>query len=281
MKSCPLKESCPNKENAGAKPPVGQRDVAVVQARSHFPAAESPAPDRKSHIPGVVGEKKCSSPYVLRKFGAMLQENEGKTLTDSGVVTPQSPMSEVKCSTPGCQRKAAGAKVAGSRSSMRVPPQKCHTDSDALTAQMGPGQEWGILTDSVRQNHKDQRGGYSCSKGAQPSPQQPRGRSQVTPKMTPKSNCEEDRDGGRRTTHERVENKMDYRVSSALSGAQRVQRGGLASQGLPACGQVTDEGLIELLDMLDIQHEYSFIPRAGPTAYRQEPQQVSLITLTF
>lgn len=283
MKSCPRKESCPNKENTAAKPPVGQRDAVVVQPRSLLPAAESPAQDRKSYIPGVVGEKKCSSPYVLRKFGAMLQENEGKMLTESGVVAPQGPIPELKCPTPGCQRKAVGAAAVASRAPMRVPPQKCRTDSDVLTAQMEPGQEWGLPSDSVRQNHKDQRGGYLSSKGSQPSPQQSKRRSQVagSPKINPRSNSGADRDGGKKSGHEHVEPKMDYRVSSASSGAQRSQRGGLASQELPGCGQVTDEGLIELLDMLDIQHEYSSSPRAGPTAYRQEPQQVGLINFSI
>lgn len=68
---------------------------------------------------------------------------------------------------------------------------------------------------------------------------------------------------------------MDYRVSSASSGAQKIQRGGLVGQELPNCGRVRDEGLIELLDMLEIQHEYSSSPRVGHTAYRQDPQQVN------
>lgn len=277
MKSSPRRESSPNKENTGAKPPLGQRDAPAVQPRSQLPipTAESPALERKSFSPGVLGDRKCGSPSVLRKFGAMLQENEGKTLTESGVVTHQGMAPEPKCPTPGCQRRALGATAVAGRAPMRVPTQKCQADSDVLTAEIEPGQEWGLVSDSGRQNHKDHRGGYSGSKGSQRSPQQSQRRSQVagSPKIRPRANSGADRDQGERA-RKPVEPKMDHRVSSASSGAQKIQRGGLAGQELPGCGRVRDEGLIELLDMLEIQHEYSSSPRAGHIAYRQEPQQV-------
>lgn len=286
MKSSPRRESSPNKENTGAKPPLGQRDAPAAQARSQLPItpSESPALDKKSFSPGVLGDRKCGSPSVLRKFGAMLQENEGKLLTESGVVTHQGLAPEAKCPTPGCQRRALGAAAVAGKVPMRVPTQKCQADSDVLTAEIEPSQEWGLVLDSGRQNYKDQRGAYSSSKGSQPSPQQSQRRSQVagSPKIRPRAHSGADRDGGlahgekaRKPSLQHVEPKMDYRVSSASSGAQRIQRGGLAGQELPGCGPVRDEGLIELLDMLEIQHEYSSSPRTGYTAYRQEPQQVS------
>ncbi|KAK2856365.1 hypothetical protein Q5P01_005100 [Channa striata] len=279
MKSC-----CPNKENTGAKPPLAQRDAPVVNPRSQLPVMtpESPGLDRKSYSPGVVGEKKCSSPYVLRKFGAMLQENEGKMLTDLGVVTHQGSNPELKCSTPNCQRKAVGAAVGASRAPVRMPAQKCQTDSNVLTAQIEPGQEGRLVSDLGRQNHRDQSRGYSSSKGSQPSPSPSHRRSQVagSPKIAPRANSGADRDGGRRHGHEHVEHKMEHRVSRASCGAQRIQRGATAGQEIPGCGHVTDEGLIELLDMLDIQHEYSSSPRTGSTAYRQEPHQVNPVELS-
>ncbi|XP_040920210.1 uncharacterized protein LOC121199515 [Toxotes jaculatrix] len=284
MKSSPRRESSPNKENTGAKPPLGQRDAPAVQPRSQLPVTttESPALDRKSFSPGVLGDRKCSSPSILRKFGAMLQENEGKMLTESGVVTHQGLAPEPKCPTPSCQRRALGPAAVASRAPMRVPTQKCQADSDVLTAEIEPGQEWGLVSDSGRQNHKDQRGSYSGSKGSQPSPQPSQRRSQVvgSPKIRPRANSGADRDGGRKPAPQHVEPKMDYRVSNASSGAQRIQRGGLVGQEFPGCGRVRDEGLIELLDMLDIQHEYSSSPRTGHTAYRQEPQQVNTAELS-
>lgn len=285
MKSSPRRESSPNKENTGAKPPLGQRDAPAVQPRSQLPgtASGSPALDRKSFGAGILGDRKCSSPSVLRKFGAMLQENEGKMLTEAGVVTHQGPAPEPKCPTPGCQRRALGSAAATGRAPVRVPSQKFQADSDVLTAEIEPGQEWGLVSDTGRQYHKDHRGGYSGSKGSQRSPQQSQRRSQVagSPKVRPRANSGADRDGGlaqgeraRKPAPQHVEPKMDYRVSSASSGAQKIQRGGLAGQEFPGCGRVRDEGLIELLDMLEIQHEYSSSPRTGHTTYRKEPQQV-------
>lgn len=277
------RESSPNKENSGNKPPLGQRDASAVQARSQLTttAAESPALDRKSFNVGALGDRKCSSPSVLRKFGAMLQENEGKMLTESGVVTQQGP--EPKCPTPGCQRRAVGAAAVAGRAPVRVPNQKCQADSDALTAEVETSQEWGPVSDCGRQNHKDHRGCYSSSKGPHVSPQLSHRRSQVagSPKIRPRANSVADRDQGlsqaersRKHLTQPLEPKMDYRVS----GAQRIQRGGLAGQEVPGCAG--DEGLIELLDMLEIQHEYSSSPRAGHDAYRQDPQQMNLAELS-
>ncbi|XP_076016250.1 uncharacterized protein LOC143008395 [Genypterus blacodes] len=278
MKTPPCKESSPNKDSSGAKPPTGQRDVPASSLRSNpqFPslAPESPALDRKTFTPGVLGDRKCSSPSVLRKFGAMLQENEGKTLTETGVVTQQGAIPEPKCPTPGCQRRALGASTAASRAPVRVPTQKCQADSDVLTAGTEPGQERGLALDCGRQNNKDQRGGYNSSKGLQPSPQQSQRRSQVmgSPKIRPRTNSGSDRDvglGTRKPTPQHVEPKMDNRVSSSSSGPQRIQR--VEQSQLPGCGSVRDEGLIELLDMLEIQHEY----RAGHSRSRQDQQQVN------
>ncbi|KAM7395579.1 hypothetical protein PAMA_007041 [Pampus argenteus] len=287
MKSSTRRESSPNKENTGAKPPLGQRDSPTVQSRStsQLPntVTESPALDRRSFSPGVLGDRKCSSPSVLRKFGAMLQENEGKMLTESGVVTHQGPASELKCPIPGCQRRALGSTAVASRAPMRVPALK---DSDVLTAEIEPSQERGSGSDSGRQkDHKDLRGTYSGSKGSHPSPQPSPRRSQVagSPRIRPRANSVADRDGGlvqgertRKPASHVVEPKMDYRVSSTSSGAQKIQRGGLVGQSeLPGCGRGRDEGLIELLDMLEIQHEYSSSPRTGHKVYRQNPQQAN------
>lgn len=287
MTSYPRRESSPNKENTGAKPPLGQRDGPVVQPRSQLSVTmiESPAVDRKSFNPSILGERKCISPSVLRKFGAMLQENEGKMLTESGVVTHQGLALEPKCPTPVCQRRAVGATAVAGRAPVRVSAQKCQADSDMLTAEIELSQDWGLVSDSGRQNQRDQRGGYSGPKGPQRSPQQSQKRSQVagSPKIRPRANSGANREGGlaqgeraRKPSHQHVEPKMDYRASCASSGAQKIHRGGLAGQD---CIQVRDEGLIELLDMLEIQHEYSCSPRPGHTAYREEPQQVGTAAL--
>jgi len=49
----------------------------------------SSSTDTELHIPEspLMADRKCHSPSVVRKFEAMLQENEGKLLVD-GVVAP-------------------------------------------------------------------------------------------------------------------------------------------------------------------------------------------------
>lgn len=291
MKNSPRRENSTNKP----KPPLGQRDAPAghLRSTSQLPitAGESPGLDRKCFSPGVLGDRKCGSPSVLRKFGAMLQENEGKMLTESGVVTHQGPASEPKCPTPGCQRRALGATAVAGKSSMRMPKQKCQADSDVVTTETESSQEWGLLSDSGRQNHKDLRGSYSSSKGSYPSPQQSHRRSQVSgsPRIRPRANSLADRNGGlaqgeraKKFASHLVEPKMDYRVSSASSGAQKIHRGGLVGQSdVSSCGRGGDEGLIELLDMLEIQHEYSSSPRTGRAVYRQDPQQVCFSDCSF
>ncbi|MED6232552.1 hypothetical protein ATANTOWER_032214 [Ataeniobius toweri] len=265
-----MMSSLRREETIGAKPPV--------PARSQFPVmtSESPLLEKKSFNPGVLGDRKCSSPSVLRKFGAMLQENEGKTLTESGVVTHQGTSPEAKCSTPCCQRRALGA----SKAPMRVPNQQCQANSDVLTAETDSSQDWGSLLDSARHHYRDQREGCSSAIGPWSVPQQVLGRSQVpgSPKIRPRANSGADREGGwthgekaKKPALQQVEPKTHYRTTSPSPGAQRIQRG----QDAPGCGYLRDEGLIELLGMLEIQHQYSSSPKTTYTAYRQEPQQVN------
>ncbi|KAK7906936.1 hypothetical protein WMY93_015548 [Mugilogobius chulae] len=230
-KSCQCREGSMNKENGVGKPPLKQREA---QPRPGGPT-DSPALDRKCFGPaGLIDIK--GSPSVLRKFGAMLHENEGKLLTESGVVSPPPQTTEPKCPTPSCQRKALGGRMPG-----RVPTQKCQADCDVQTAEAETSQDRPSATDCGRQNHKDQRGAYSAPKG-QPSPQQSQRRAQVqgSPKLWLRAQSGADKDRGRRTAAHPGELKLDNTVAALRQGA-----------GL------RDEGLIELLDMLDIQHEYN------------------------
>lgn len=266
--------SSPNQENKLAKPPLGQRDASTVQPRVQL--SHSPALDRK-----------CCSPSVLRKFGAMLQENEGKLLTESGVVTHQRLTPEPKCPTPSCQRRAVGANAAASKASVRVASQKSQADPDMLTGEIELNQDWVLVSDSGRQSQKDQRGGYNSPKGSRQSPQPSHRRPLATgsPKVKPRANSGPDRDGGlvqreraRKVSPPSVEPRLDHRVSSVSSGSQWVQRGGLTGQD---CRGARDEGLIELLDMLEIQHEYRFSSRPAHTSCRDDPQQVGLVDRFF
>ncbi|KTG04495.1 hypothetical protein cypCar_00018352 [Cyprinus carpio] len=83
----------------------------------------------------LVTNRKSGSPSVLRKFGAMLQENEGKTLIEDGLVTiVVSSEPPRQTSTPICQ-----SKFDARRASSHV--QKCLADCDVLIADLEQRQE--------------------------------------------------------------------------------------------------------------------------------------------
>ncbi|XP_064847280.1 uncharacterized protein KIAA0408-like isoform X2 [Oncorhynchus masou masou] len=277
-KSSPCRDL--NKENTGANPPLRQREGPPIPPRSTSqmapPDTFSPALDRMSNAPGVLVDRKCGSPSVLRKFGAMLHENEGKTLTDTGVVTNQVP-TENKCPTTICQHKGLG----GSRTTGRVPVQKCQADSVVLTARMDCSQERGAVKDFRRGSQLGEGRGTSMASYAHPKGLHAgvQRRTQVGGSPKPKARAlgRADRDMGlvqgeraRRPAPQPGELRVDYRnLSGSYVGAQMIQRGG------PVAGQKKDNGLIELLDMLDIEHEFSSCPQAAQTAYRQDTQQMS------
>lgn len=272
-----VKESSPIKDNTGAKPPLVQRESSPGQPRAHH-LTESPALERKCYSPGILGDRKNGSPSVLRKFGAMLQENEGKMLNELGVVTQQGSAPEAKCPTPSCQRRASGATTAASRGPGRATAQKCQVDSSRLAADTALSQDRGSVSDSGRQNQRDQRGGYCSPKVSRQSPGQSQRRSQVTgsPRVRHRVNSGAEKDGGdrvRKSSPEHLDPRMESRVFGPLPGAQKAYGGALAGHD---CSRVRDDGLIELLDMLDIQHEYSPSSKSGHMAYREDPQQVHL-----
>ncbi|XP_051908858.1 uncharacterized protein KIAA0408-like [Hippocampus zosterae] len=221
-------KGCPDQENTVAKPPLRQKEASSPRSTAQLVTAESPTTDRKSYGPGVLGDRKCGSPSVLRKFGAMLQENEGKTLTDAGVVT-----SEVKCLSPVCQRKTAAAAPG------KTPLQKC-------TSEVERGG-----SESSRRQHKDLRGGSQTT-------------AQVlgSPRTRSRSNSAADRDKLRKPASQHWEPNVDGRIQGVRPGGQPE---------LTLCGR--DDGLIELLDMLEIQHEYT--SRTGYTTYKTTSQQVN------
>lgn len=277
-----VRESSPSKDNTGAKPPLGQRDVAPGQPRAHH-LTESPALERKCYSPGILGDRKNGSPSVLRKFGAMLQENEGKMLNELGVVTHQGLVPEPKCPTPGCQRRASGAATAAGRAPGRAPAQKCQVDSNKLVPDAELGQDRGSVSDTGRHNQREHRGSYCSPKASRQSPGQSQRRSQVagSPKVRHRVNSGAEKDGGdraRRSSLEHLDPRTESRLFGSSPGAQKVHGGALAGHD---CSHVRDDGLIELLDMLDIQHEYTPSSRAGHTAYREEPQQVTFCVIVL
>ncbi|KAG7469923.1 hypothetical protein MATL_G00133930 [Megalops atlanticus] len=139
----------PSKADEGAKapqrkseaPPVPPRTTSWYRNSPTAPELELPVPestDLKCHSPCVLADRKC--PSVLRKFGAMLQENEGSTLTDSGVIVSTAP-ADSKCNIGCCHSRWAcdGSKFGSSKSSTYVPVQKRPPDANILAAEMDCG----------------------------------------------------------------------------------------------------------------------------------------------
>ncbi|KAK9954630.1 hypothetical protein ABG768_016681 [Culter alburnus] len=117
---------------SASKLAVRQRDASPVTPRSTYHES-SQQPDRKC----LLLDRKSGSPSVLRKFGAMLQENEGKTLIEDGLVTTVVSTEPPRhTSTPICQ-----SKFDAKRASTRAPVQKCLADCDVLVAELEPSQE--------------------------------------------------------------------------------------------------------------------------------------------
>lgn len=90
--------------------------------------------DREFHRPGFHQDKKFNSPAIVRKFEAMLQENEGKILMDSGNVTCTVHV-DSKCNISCCQsRWSCDGNTFGSiKSSKYAPVKKCLSNIDIAT----------------------------------------------------------------------------------------------------------------------------------------------------
>ncbi|KAJ8390242.1 hypothetical protein AAFF_G00109810 [Aldrovandia affinis] len=118
----------PNKGSV-AIPPHSTSWYLNTSPEPQLPVQES-FTNRKCYSPCVLTDRKCISPSVLRKFGAMLQENEGKTFTDTGVFTNIVP-ADFKCNTPSFHSKSGSTK-----SSTFVPVQKCPSEVRTSAAEI-------------------------------------------------------------------------------------------------------------------------------------------------
>ncbi|KAG9269354.1 hypothetical protein AMEX_G16378 [Astyanax mexicanus] len=132
----------PSPEKSVSKPPFKQRDgppTPVLARATHF---TEPPQQQDRKCPLV--DRKCSgSPSVLRKFGAMLQENEGKTLVQDGTVTTVIPVESPKAqNTPVCQRK-----FSVSRASTHAESSQEHLRASAASSPrhnvVQSGEHWG------------------------------------------------------------------------------------------------------------------------------------------
>ncbi|XP_027005632.1 protein SOGA3a isoform X2 [Tachysurus fulvidraco] len=134
------------KTESGTELPVKRRDVPPIPFRSTSWYINSPlATDIPSSAPEPLLRKtcrspclhkKCNSPSIVRRFEAMLQENEGKILTDSGIVPGPVPH-DSKCNISCCQSRWScdGSRFGSSKSSPYVPIQKCLSEVNIIAAE--------------------------------------------------------------------------------------------------------------------------------------------------
>ncbi|XP_062393933.1 uncharacterized protein LOC134082301 [Sardina pilchardus] len=147
-------------------PPMKSPEAPPVPPRSTSWYMNSPPPlepefsvpephmERKCPSPCIHLDRKCNSPSIVRKFEAMLQENEGKILTESGII-PCAVPADSKCNISCCHSRWScdGSRFGSSKSSTYVPVQKClselnipstgvdyRQDHRAAGTQKGPGE---------------------------------------------------------------------------------------------------------------------------------------------
>ncbi|XP_070691535.1 protein SOGA3a isoform X2 [Pempheris klunzingeri] len=124
-----------------AAPPIPPRSSSWnlstpthLDTELHIP--DSPmATVRKCHSPCALVDRKCSSPSIVRKFEAMLQENEGKVLID-GVVASCAVPASTKCNISCCHNRWScdASKFTNSKPSIYGTVQKSFSEVNILTA---------------------------------------------------------------------------------------------------------------------------------------------------
>ncbi|XP_043973814.1 protein SOGA3a [Gambusia affinis] len=123
-----------------AAPPIPPRtsswnlNSSTPDTELHIP--ESPmATMRKCHSPCVLLDRKCNSPSIVRKFEAMLQENEGKVFKD-GMLTSCSIPSNSNCNTGCCHNRWScdASKLAHNKQLTYGTVQKSFSEVNILTA---------------------------------------------------------------------------------------------------------------------------------------------------
>ncbi|KAM6936484.1 protein SOGA3a isoform 1-T1 [Lycodopsis pacificus] len=123
-------------------PAVPPRTSSWNLSSPTFPDTELYIPEspmmtvRKCHSPCALVDRKCSSPSIVRKFEAMLQENEGKVLID-GVVASSPVPAKSECINKGCchnRWSCDASKFTSSKLSTYGTVQKSFSEVNILTA---------------------------------------------------------------------------------------------------------------------------------------------------
>lgn len=118
---------------AQCAPPIPARSTSWYLSSPSL--LESSGTDREFQRPGFHQDRKYNSPAIMRKFKAMLQENEGKILMDSGNITCTVPV-DSKCNISCCQSHWSydGNRFGSIKSSKYAPVKKCLSNIDIATA---------------------------------------------------------------------------------------------------------------------------------------------------
>ncbi|XP_018540087.1 uncharacterized protein KIAA0408 isoform X2 [Lates calcarifer] len=124
-----------------AAPPIPPRTSSWNLSTPTHPDTELHIPEspmttvRKCHSPCVLLDRKCSSPSIVRKFEAMLQENEGKVFID-GVIASCSVPTNSNCNMGCCHNRWScdASKFSSSKLSAYGTVQKSFSEANILSA---------------------------------------------------------------------------------------------------------------------------------------------------
>ncbi|XP_067248097.1 protein SOGA3a [Chanodichthys erythropterus] len=116
-------------------PPIPTRSTSWYLSSPSASELESSGTEHLCQQLGTHPDRKYTSPAIVRKFEAMLQENEGKILTDSGNVVCSVPV-DSKCNISCCQSRWScdGSRFGSNKSSRYVPVKRCLSNIDIAAA---------------------------------------------------------------------------------------------------------------------------------------------------
>ncbi|KAJ0065880.1 hypothetical protein NL108_000117 [Boleophthalmus pectinirostris] len=137
-----------------AAPPIPPRSSSwnlSSQQDADLNMPESPiVPARKCHSPCVVVDRKCTSPSIVRKFEAMLQENEGKVLID-GTVSSCSVPANQNCNVSCCHNRwSCDASKLTNKVSSYGTVQKSFSEVNIVTAAKKMGTDYSLTGANVK-----------------------------------------------------------------------------------------------------------------------------------
>lgn len=123
-----ISDDKPKQEDIRQAPPIPIRSTSWYISSPSASELESSVTEQRS---GTHPDRKYTSPAIVRKFEAMLQENEGKILTDSGNTACIVP-TDINC----CQSRWScdASRFGSNKSSRDIPVKRCLSNADIADA---------------------------------------------------------------------------------------------------------------------------------------------------